>query len=216
MINPDLSDENKNLLRSLPILHLDSKIELWLVLTGNKPATEIYVLPRYYNTGENILEVTDADIKQIEVFLQRNNLFFLLLSETNNRPNPFSAIHGLIEIHDRVFLVASDKKTLDEFSTAWKSRETPSPVNDLIFGKAFGFPNEAVQAYVNNPESLSSIIANMQHYQKENWIPYLSYSPRNKHPEDLRVAKRWAKIIKTDLPDIAEVYEKRQRAAYQI
>ncbi len=178
-------------------LDLQSKVELWLTYRKAKPASLISI--RLEGEDENI-KIYSKDIKSLKKWLNKANLNFL---QDTKSPE--------------LFYVSRDPKKVEKLSKImWKDDEQ----NTYQKGIFFGYPKEAVKVYAANIEAcikrektfkevgLSSWQDKEIKKFDKYWKWYMRYTPRRDYLlQDSMVAKKWADICRSEIPNMAKKFE---------
>jgi len=222
----NLDQKIKKELINLPIW-LSDKVELWLVLKDLKLATELIVKETIFNTEERTMRVREKNLQQVTNFVKKVGLLYRVRDQYNPGWKKIK-IQGKFMKTDIVFcrkivLVAKVQEFIDELYWCQTTLDRFSEKLDRLMGKLSGFPPAAVEEYARNmkdfdkkgfPKTLVGIAEFQAKYKDKYWEPYVRYFVRRGHEEeDCLPAIKWADVIRGDLPQLAEKFEKKLRKA---
>jgi hypothetical protein len=212
----------KKELMELPI-SLSNKVELWLLLSGFKKATEILVVPSLWKNNNETKYSSPEDIKKTEAFLIKTGLFYKPIERIDEgKEKQPDNCYRKTTLERTEFLLSLTPDDLDKFAQARKF------LDHQALGNFYGFPTETVIHFalghgiqilkgegVNiNAEPLTSPVKFREMFINEYWYPYVQYLTRTGHElEDSQVAIKWADCIREDLPELAKEFEKEGREA---
>lgn len=180
--NPSLI-ANIEIIKNIEGMYVRAKIELILILLGEKPVTEIYVIDH------------DSDNKKIK---QLKDIFSGIGIECSLH-NSFQNGSGEI-VYELV--VAGNVADLNKRLTTNDSRE---------FGRLFGFPATAIDAYIRaekgEPVRLLDFTADLpEDIRESEYAPFCQFCFSDNWEEELKVPKRWSDLIKKYAPELHEKF----------
>lgn len=193
MINEE--DLSKRLL-NLPI-DLQEKVLLWLTYKGLKPVSEINAIKR---------ELADGDLNAIK--------------DCKNEVRKWIEDAGLEYSFDSKYPdswhVGRDKSEIDLSLSTLRIFDFE---NQYKTGILLGYPESSAKAYAKNrvlkltdrPVPIIWPGNFLYHQETKNkyFTPYIFYALSIENLEnDLNVAKKWADVIRSDIPELANIYEK--------
>lgn len=157
-----------------------SKVELWLVHRDKKKACSISL--------RNNFSTETAKSKRIENWIKDAGLHYVVDKENKN------------------LLHISKDPDLSQKMNDLQWSQKPS---DIIFrGKQYNYPEKAVEAFAKNIESMSDYIEVRERIKKFPYWHYARYRVRVRHEkDDLQVAKKWADLIRKEVPKLAKWFE---------
>ncbi len=175
------------------------KIELLLVLLGEKPVGTLEIYGDYKKAGSKKYE------KDREA---------ILLSEVDKAKNLLDEIglHYVISGNDMQKITDSDGRVIvsQDSITLYVARDEEKLVNisgtisHEDSGRLFGFPETAIEAFLDKKEKmpreeLPDEVRNSECY------PFLQFVvSRENWPQEIKTAERWAEVIKVNSPKLFE------------
>ncbi len=194
-------------LESLPfrkMYSLGDKIDLLLMWSGLKPATDI-TIGKDWEEGQQSLSLSEEEIYSAKKKLSENGFIFVDL------PKEIGAIEGIDEsetepsvkyrYEQKHFFVARDETTAEALKNAYEKE-------DEIYGRLSGFPESAIKAYLEaekNPTSLIEIKDLPEEIRTQDFMAFATFKLSRKNwREELEVVKKWADTIKKINPALYE------------
>ncbi|MFA5084245.1 MAG: hypothetical protein WC475_02595 [Candidatus Paceibacterota bacterium] len=211
-MEPKTFSENKtNQVKSLESLlfrkmhSLGDRIDLLLVYSGLKPATDITV-GNEWEEGQQPIVLNEEDIKSALKILEANGLIAL------NLPKEKGVIEGIDEgeINPSVkyryeqseIFVAKDKVTAETLKTAKFKKD------DETYGRLSGFPESAIKAYSEADKNPAALIEDSdlpEEIRNQDFMAFATFKLSRKNwREELETAKKWATVIKKTDPALYE------------
>jgi len=114
----------------------------------------------------------------------------------------------LVEVDEPVFCFSYDNKIAIKLARMFQSKGCVRGIENLELGLIYGFPTEAVKAYVRmqNGDKRSDELEKMSEFEKvygrKKWAAYATYIARKNHPEDYKIAKKWYRYIAKEMPEL--------------
>ncbi len=178
-------------------LDIQEKVELLLVLQGLKPATEIAIYSEEWKKGKGEKEIALQDLKTVEDLIQKLGLYWRALE--GKIVDSIIADRKSGEFNKRKevnFLVAGSNQSLELLEKAYQDEDMK------LFGKAYGFPDSAIEAACGGGEMVSQNKLLDQGVDKE-VIAFARFGlSRNNWKEEIKTAGKWAKAVKSASPKI--------------
>ena len=191
---PQYMDSSKIGLLGLPIGYL-SKIGLYLVIVGQKPACEVFANEPIKNESG-----------KIKHFLKREGLFFRSIPIYDTKDE---------RAGNRLYLVSRSPLLAQQLKAIWIAKKWGTRQQHLKHGLLVGFPKKAVETYTrtvgDKEEFAKMMLSNKeahQKFRKESWGTYLTYIVRRGYEkEDAETARRWAETVQNGFPELAHEFE---------
>ena len=163
----------------LPVSIL-SRVELWLTYRGLKNASSIQLRQKFSKNS--------SATKRVMKWITEAGLFFEI--DAKNK----ELLH-----------VAKSQELVQKMKVLhWSENK-----KDIVFrGIQYGFPKEAVHSFSKDHTTVNTFTC--QDVTKFPWKPYVRYMVRIGHErEDSLVAKKWAEVIRYDVPVLADWFEQK-------
>jgi len=210
--NKKLEEFQNEIIKIPEGLSLSSQDRMNLVLThsGEKPCSAIEI--DYF--GKNPLDdikKTEEEVDRLREVLESNGLEFSIL-ESEEEEDGFDQ-------KEFKFLISKDREKLDELQKALEEED------EEIIGKLYGFPDSAVEAFVQGWEEGKTgetmldekewwrnlSIEDQEKLTEEGTLNFRNFKFSKEHwEEELRELKRWQDIIKDKAPDLCQEIEEKK------
>ena len=163
-----------------------SRIEFWLTYRGIKLASTTPL--------RNKFTTKNAATKRIVKWLEDADLYYVIDKK-----------------HKDMIHISKDKALAEKMAKIQWSEDP----KDIIFrGNKYGFPINAVKAFAKDLISMGDYWEIRERIMKYPYWHYARYRVRSGHEfEDLQVAKKWATIIRKEVPKLAKWFEKDMEGA---
>ena len=138
-------------LEELP-LTADDKMNLLLTKAGLKPASEINLIIKSWYEGGITEHMTDREVQETIDIIKESGLLFQLgekiIEKESYQTEKEPSTEKFYEREQMKVLISRSKENLDFLIEALKTK------SDELLGKAFGFPQTAIEAFVDKREKL--------------------------------------------------------------
>jgi len=185
---------------------LGCKVDWVLVASDFKLGSEMILdYPDYcFGNETRMKSFRKKRLKMIVKFLKSGGYWYKVKDFVRER-----IVKGInIKYKSPYVFYATNQKDLTMFISCFnKGKSWKRDVDDnLILGRIYGFPIEAVKAYSKNvgdisrtfwPEELEHVDVSELKYGNEPWFVYMSYIARHDKEEDTEVAKKWYQCVRT-------------------
>ncbi len=156
-IVPELIENNKitpELIKSIEEskLNSDDKMNILLTKSGFKPASEINLIIKTKCEGETNEHMNEEEIREVLNFIKKLGLLFKLgkreIRKETYQKEEEPGIEKFYLREQMEILIGRSKEDLDLLVQALQTK------SDELLGKAFGFPQTAIEAFVGKRKKL--------------------------------------------------------------
>jgi len=207
----ELTKEERELIKEiekLPGLDFSEKTDLILVWRKLKPATNLNLILKHWESGEQkpelSSEVEKEQVEKIESLFSSLGIFFELGEKEKEEPRALELDDnkeqkvGGYEL--QVFYIASKQEDAKKLADAWQDQLR----RNTELGYLFGFPKSPTEAFQKfdmdllvNKEELPEDI------KKEDFMAFAEFKlSKANWQQEIRTAKRWAEEIKKISPEL--------------
>lgn len=191
------------------------KVELILVRKGFKMATDIELTGNVWKIQEDSKQINKTRLKKVEESLKKAGYTYKtsdpeieeIISIKEGIPEEeIKPEHESIEEkREKITItIAEDQKDLDEYLEIIKND------SDKNMGKAYGFPESAIKAYLESDDNNSRLISRKdlpEEIRKQEWSLFASFMmSKDKWKEELETVKKWAETVNRISPKIYKEY----------
>lgn len=176
-------------------LDVGEKMELLLVSTGTKPATDFTRYSEDWSEPGSGKPIDEPGMTSLVELLDRSGIQYEVLPEQTVNVD---SEHEFPKRKEQKVLVGKDKESLELLKKAFL-QDDPE-----LFGRAYGFPETAIQAYICgqtfNPNNLPQNVRQSEAYV----FGRFAYSTDH-WQDELKTAQRWSDSIKNVSPKIYQL-----------
>lgn len=183
-------------------LVIDDKVNLLLTKAGLKPASEIKLIIKSWYEGEFTEHMNEEETKEALEIIEKSGLPYQIeerkIIEEKYWTKKEPEIEKPYKREQMNILVSRSKKELDFLIGALKSK------NGELLGKAFGFPETAIEAFMGKREKLD--VATLPKEIRESDVMLFSLPTLSKDnwQEEVKQGQLYADFIKKTSPVIYE------------
>lgn len=186
----------KEIVRGMDI-PIEKKIEIILVLCGQKPTTEMEFSSNSWEEGAKEENIDEATINELRKNLRQLNLRSYVSPEELIETNIEDRLAGEKEPQARKskhrnVIISKNEHDLQEMITAMEVGD------DNAMGRLFGYPVTTIQAF-NNISSEGIFRKDLpEEVRNAEYYPYIQFGilSRDNWQEEVNVAKRWMDRVK--------------------
>lgn len=176
------------------LIDIQDKIDMILILKDLKPASDISLYSEEWLEGEEEKEINSKKIEEIKSLLKKNGLLYEPFEEKTI--DWYVDKDGQKVRKEKKFIIAKNEENLNLIKKALETGD------EELFGRAYGFPQSAIEAYLGKRKIIDSNKLSGKIKQQDALAFSKFKLSKDNWQEELKKAKEWADAIKETSPKI--------------
>jgi hypothetical protein len=188
---PETSREKIESIENAP-LDIQEKVDILLILKDLKPASDISLYSEEWPEGEKEKEINPESIEKTEELLKKNNLLYEPFEE--KVADWYKDEKGQKVRKEKTFIIAKNEENLNLIKKAFETGD------EKLFGKAYGFPQTSIEAYLGKGEAIDSNKL-PEEIKQQDALAFSKFKlSKDNWQEELKTAQKWADAVKETSP----------------